>query len=377
MNTQPALLVVKVGTSTLTDGQTGRLRLGVMADLAQTLCLICETGWRVVLVSSGAIGVGAQRLGLKARPTDLATKQAAAAVGQGLLMSWYEQFFRANSRTIAQVLLTRGDLAQRNRYLNAQRTLQALLDLGVVPIINENDTVAVNELTFGDNDTLSALVANLLSARLLVLLTDVAGFYSANPRLDPEARLIEEVDMVSPALRQLAGGRGSNWGTGGMSTKLEAAFIATHSGIPTVITDGSQPRALLDLIQGKSVGTRFKAQPQGTSSRKRWIAHGLVPRGKLFLDPGAIRAITQHHKSLLPAGITALEGEFQDGDLVCLCDQGGREWGRGLVNYTSLDLQRILGKQTREIPLLLDEPEPPTTVVHRDNLIVLAIEPTE
>ncbi|WP_287128007.1 glutamate 5-kinase [Candidatus Cyanaurora vandensis] len=364
------LLVVKVGTSTLTDGRTGRLQLGRLAELAQTLAAIQQTGWQVVLVSSGAIGVGAERLGLKERPTTVALKQAAAAVGQGLLMSWYEQFFRANHCTIAQVLLTRSDLAERNRYLNAQRTFQALLSLGVIPIVNENDTVAVNELTFGDNDTLSALVASLLSARLLVLLTDVAGFYSANPRLDPTARLITEVDRISAEMLQQATRGGSGWGTGGMSTKLEAARIATQSGVTTIISDGAQPQSLRDLVQGKPVGTRFNPQPQCTPSRKRWIAYGLVPRGRLFLDPGAVVAVLNRQKSLLPAGITQLEGEFQDGDLVYLCDSQGRELARGLVNYSSLDLQRILGKQTTEIQQLLGDIELPSTVVHRDNLVL-------
>jgi glutamate 5-kinase len=363
-------LVVKVGTSTLTDPQTGRLRLNILAELAQVLGQIYEEGWRVILVSSGAIGVGAQRLGLKTRPTETATKQAAAAVGQGLLMSWYEQFFREQNRTIAQVLLTRSDLAERNRYLNAQRTLEALLQLGVIPIINENDTVAVNELTFGDNDTLSALVASLVSAQLLVLLTDVAGFYSANPRLDPNAQLIEEVDLISPEIRQLAGGSGSAWGTGGMGTKLEAARIASQSGVTTVITDGSRPQALVDLIHGQAVGTRFKAQADKTPSRKRWIAYGLVPRGKLLLDAGAVHAIVRLQKSLLPAGITQIEGEFQDGDLVYLCDPTGQELARGLVNYSSQDLGRILGKRTHELVAFFPESDPPATVVHRDNLVL-------
>ncbi len=365
-----SLLVVKVGTSTLTDRQTGQLRLGVMAELAQTLSAIQHQGWRVILVSSGAIGVGAQRLGLQTRPTELATKQAAAAVGQGLLMSWYEQFFWAHDQTIAQVLLTRGDLAERNRYHNAQRTLQELLRLGVIPIINENDTVAVNELTFGDNDTLAALVASLLSAQLLVLLTDVAGFYSANPRLDPTAQLIEEVDLISPEVQQLATSEGSGWGTGGMSSKLEAARIATNSGVTTVITDGARAGVLQEIIQGQAIGTRFKAQTRTTPSRKRWLAYGLVPRGKLMLDQGAVNAVLIAQKSLLPAGITALEGSFQDGDLVCLVDLSGQVIGRGLVNYSSTDLALILGKQTSEVGLLLADPDPPTTVVHRDNLVL-------
>lgn len=364
------LLVVKVGTSTLTDGKTGRLRLGRLAELAQVLAEIRAQGWQVVLVSSGAVGVGAERLGLKERPSTVALKQAAAAVGQGLLMSWYEQFFRANQCTIAQVLLTRSDLAERNRYLNAQRALQELLSLKVIPIINENDTVAINELTFGDNDTLSALVASLLDAQLLVLLTDVAGFYSANPRLDPTAQLIEEVDTISPQLQQLAAGSSTSWGTGGMSTKLQAARIATQSGVTTVITDGSQPQSLLDLIAGKSVGTRFKSQTQPTPSRKRWIAYGLVPRGRLILDGGAVVAILERQKSLLPAGITAVEGEFQAGDLVYLCDGQGQELARGLANYDSLDLTKILGKQTAEAQQILGDTDLPPTVVHRDNLIL-------
>ncbi len=363
------VLVVKVGTTTLIETATGHLRLGVLANLAQTLSQIQQSGWQVVLVSSGAVGVGAKRLGLKERPTQLATKQAAAAIGQGLLVSWYEQLFRAYDQPIAQVLLTRADLAERARYLNAQRTLQELLRLGVIPVINENDTVAVNELTFGDNDTLSALVASLLSAQLLVLLTDVAGFYSANPRLDPTAQLIPEIDALAPELWDKATGNGSGWGTGGMGTKLEAARIATQSGVTTVIASGAHPESLLDLIAGNPVGTKFRPQTHVTPSRKRWIAYGLIARGKLFLDPGAVHAVVHQQKSLLPAGVLKLEGDFQSEDLVCLCDPAGRELARGLVNYSSRDLALILGKKTPEVQMLLELESPPT-VVHRDNLIV-------
>ena len=365
-------VVVKIGTSSLTDRATGDLKLAVIGGLAEELTHLRRLGWQVVLVSSGAVGVGAKRLGLTTRPTTLEGKQAAAAVGQGLLMSLYDRFFSFLDQPVAQVLLTRADLIERDRYLNIFRTLHELFVLGVIPIINENDTVAVEELKFGDNDTLSARVSTLVKANWLILFTDVAGLYSANPHVDPKAQLIAEVGQVSAELDQLAGDKGSNWGTGGMVTKLEAARIATAGGITMVITDGGIPQNLPKILAGEAIGTKFLPQQDPMNSRQLWIAYGLVPQGKLLLDKGAVKAIQAQGKSLLPAGIQAIEGNFKAQSPVDLCDLEGNEFARGLVNYSSDDLSKLLGQKSGRIPEILGY-EGEAEAVHRDNLVLLAM----
>jgi glutamate 5-kinase len=367
-------VVVKIGTSSLTDRTTGDLKLAVIGGLAEELTRLRRLGWQVVLVSSGAVGVGAKRLGMTSRPTTLEGKQAAAAVGQGLLMSLYDRFFSFLDQPVAQILLTRVDLIERDRYLNIHRTLNELFALGVIPVINENDTVAVEELKFGDNDTLSARVSNLVKAKWLILFTDVAGLYSANPHVDPEAQLIAEVGQVSAELDQVAlgkGSMGSNWGTGGMVTKLEAARIATAGGITMVITDGSIPQNLPKILAGEAIGTKFLPHKAPMNSRQLWIAYGLVPKGKLLLDKGAVRAIQAQGKSLLPAGIQTIEGTFRSQSLVDLCDLEGKEFARGLVNYSSKDLSKLLGQKSERIPEILGY-EGEAEAVHRDNLVLLA-----
>jgi glutamate 5-kinase len=365
-------VVVKIGTSSLTDRITGDLKLAVIGGLAEELTRLRRLGWQVVLVSSGAVGVGAKRLGMTSRPTTLEGKQAAAAVGQGLLMSLYDRFFSFLDQPVAQVLLTRVDLVDRDRYLNIYRTLHELFALGVIPVINENDTVAVEELKFGDNDTLSARVSTLVKANWLILFTDVAGLYSANPHVNPEAQLIAEVGHVSAELDQLAGDKGSNWGTGGMVTKLEAARIATAGGITMVITDGGIPQNLPKILSGEAIGTKFLPQKDPMNSRQLWIAYGLVPQGKLLLDKGAVKAIQAQGKSLLPAGIQAVEGKFKAQSLVDLCDLKGKEFARGLVNYSSDDLSKLLGQKSGRIPEILGH-EGEAEAVHRDNLVLLAM----
>jgi glutamate 5-kinase len=370
-------VVVKIGTSSLTDRTTGDLKLAVIGGLAEELTRLRRLGWQVVLVSSGAVGVGAKRLGMTSRPTTLEGKQATAAVGQGLLMSLYDRFFSFLDQPVAQILLTRLDLVDRDRYLNIYRTLHELFALGVIPVINENDTVAVEELKFGDNDTLSARVSTLVKAKWLILFTDVAGLYSANPHMDPEAQLIAEVGQVSAELDQLAlgkegkGNTGSTWGTGGMVTKLEAARIATAGGITMVITDGSIPQNLPKILAGEAIGTKFLPQKDPMNSRQLWIAYGLVPQGKLLLDKGAVRALQAQGKSLLPAGIQAIEGKFKAQSLVDLCDLKGKEFARGLVNYSSKDLSKLLGQKSVRIPEILGY-EGEAEAVHRDNLVLLA-----
>ncbi len=363
-------LVIKIGTSSLTQPDTGLLALSTLATLAETLSDLQRQGHRVVLVSSGAVGVGCARLGLTARPKTIALKQAVAAVGQGRLMRVYDDLFTTLQQPIAQVLLTRGDLVQRSSYLNIERTFQALLDLGVIPIVNENDTVAVDELKFGDNDTLSALVASLVHADWLFLLTDVDRLYSADPRNNPDAQPILRVEQIAELKVVQVGDRGSQWGTGGMMTKITAAQIATGAGVRTVITQGRTPRDLIAILAGAEIGTQFAPQPRPVSSRKHWIAHGLVPMGSLVLDDGAVRAIREGGKSLLPAGIARVEGDFDSQAAVRLCDRTGQEIARGLVNYSSEELQHIRGHHSDEIADILGYGGA-ETVVHRDNLTLV------
>jgi glutamate 5-kinase len=364
-------LVVKIGTSSLTQPETGLLALSTIATLVETLSQLRYQGHQIILVSSGAVGVGCARLGLTERPRTIAMKQAVAAVGQGRLMRVYDDLFTSMQQPIAQVLLTRSDLVQRSRYVNAYRTFRQLLKLDVIPIVNENDTLATEELKFGDNDTLSALVASLVGADWLFLLTDVDRLYSADPRLDPNAQPILLVDKIEQleSLQVEVGDRGSAWGTGGMVTKIAAARIATTAGVRTVITEGRSPHNIEKILQGAAIGTRFEPQPQPVNARKRWIANGLVPAGKLYLDAGAVKAIREGGKSLLAAGITEIEGEFQSQDAVQLCDAIGQEMARGIVNYNSAELQKIRGAHSDDIPQILGY-QGEETIVHRDNLVL-------
>ena len=368
----PQTLVIKIGTSSLTRSQTSQLALSTIATLAETLCDLRRQGNRVILVSSGAVGVGCARLGLSERPRAIALKQAVAAVGQGRLIRVYDDLFNTLQQPIAQVLLTRSDLVQRSRYLNVFNTFEALLELGVIPIVNENDTVAVEELKFGDNDTLSALVASLVEADWLFLLTDVDRLYSADPRSFPDAQpitLVKHIEQLAQMQVQ-TGDRGSQWGTGGMMTKISAARIATAAGVRTVITQGRFPHNIEKILQGEAIGTQFEPQLQPSSARKRWIAYGLIPAGKLFLDEGAIIAICQAGSSLLAAGITAVEGEFDTQEAVQLCDKNGKEIARGIVNYSSAELNQIRGRHSKEISAILGYAGA-ETVIHRDNLALI------
>ncbi|PLZ97165.1 glutamate 5-kinase [Fischerella thermalis CCMEE 5268] len=364
-------IVVKIGTSSLTQPETGQLAISTIATLAETLSHLRRQGHQLILVSSGAVGVGCARLGLTERPKAIALKQAVAAVGQGRLIRVYDDLFTTLQQPIAQVLLTRSDLVQRSRYLNVYNTFKELLELGVIPVVNENDTVAVEELKFGDNDTLSALVASLVHADWLFLLTDVDRLYSADPRFVPDAQPIALVSSIKELeeLQVQTGTQGSQWGTGGMVTKISAARIATAAGVRTVITEGKYPKNIEKILQGEPIGTHFEPHLEPTSARKRWIAYGLVPSGKLYLDEGAVVAISQAGKSLLAAGITALAGEFDAQDAVLLCDSKGNEIARGIVNYSKAELQQICGRHSSEIPAILGY-EGAETVVHRDNLVL-------
>jgi glutamate 5-kinase len=361
-------IVVKLGTHTLTDNGD-RLSRPRMIDLVRQMADLRALGHELVLVSSGAIFAGREVLGPPTHRRDIPFKQVLAAVGQGRLMGLYEQFFGLYEIAVAQALLTRADLADRERYLNARNTLLSLLRLGVVPIINENDVVGIEEIKIGDNDNLSALVANALDADLLIILTDQAGVYTADPRLDPNAELISEVAVIDDRIRHFASGSASGIGTGGMTTKIQAAELATRSGTEVSITCGTAPDVLLRLVAGEALGTRFRALVSSVDGRKRWILAD-SPSGDIRLDPGAVLALVEHGKSLLPVGVTGVQGQFDRGQAVRLLSPDGIEIARGIVNYDSASLVAIKGHYSGEIPSILGYQFGPT-VVHRDNLVLV------
>ncbi len=361
-------VVVKIGSNVLAGD--GGLRTARINAIAADVVAAVASGRDVVVVSSGAVAAGAAKLG--GRRPGLEWRQAAAAVGQPALMAVYERAFRRHERTVAQVLLTHADLADRRRYLNARHTLRTLLALGTVPIVNENDTVSVEELKFGDNDNLSALTATLVEADLLVILSDVAGVYDADPRLMPDAELVRVAAADDALVGRAAGPALSGIGTGGMVSKVDAARSAAAAGIPTVIADGGRRgvlRAILD--PAAEVGTLLLAKADKLGRRKHWIAHALRPAGTLHLDAGAERALAQGGRSLLPSGVRAVEGEFGEGECVRCLGPDGTEVARGLVNYDAAEVERILGAQTKDIEHLLGY-KGAAEVIHRDDLVVLA-----
>jgi len=362
-------LVVKVGSSLVTNEGRG-LDHAALARWAAQVAQLRHGGREVVLVSSGAIAEGMQRLGWTRRPHAVHQLQAAAAVGQMGLIQVYETCFREHGLLTSQILLTHEDLADRKRYLNARSTLRTLLHLGVVPIINENDTVAIDEIRFGDNDTLASLVTNLIEGDALIILTDQTGLYDRDPRLDPGARLITEADASDPGLETMAGGAGSAISLGGMLTKVLAARRAARSGAHTVIASGREENVLLRLAAGESVGSLLKAPSATLAARKQWLADHLQVRGRLYLDAGAAKALQVDGKSLLPVGVYDAAGEFERGECVSCLDEHNREIARGLVNYSAVETRRILRSPTHEIESRLgyvDESE----LIHRDNLVLL------
>jgi glutamate 5-kinase len=362
-------LIIKVGSSLVTNDGRG-LDHQAIARWAAQIAGLRELGKEVVLVSSGAIAEGMLRLGFEKRPTDIHELQACAAVGQMGLAQIYETSFRAHSIGTAQVLLTHADLADRERYLNARSTLTTLLRLGVVPIINENDTVVTDEIKFGDNDTLGALVANLIEADALIILTDQKGLYSADPRRDPSAVLIERAKAGDPALEAMAGGAGSSIGRGGMLTKILAAKRAAGSGAHTIIAWGREEDVLLRLAKGEAIGTQLTAQTGRMTARKQWMADHLQTAGKVVLDAGAVQKLTQEGKSLLPIGVVDVRGEFGRGSVITCLAEDGTAVARGLSNYTSSEARLIMRKPSSEIEKILGFLEGPE-LIHRDNLIVL------
>ena len=362
-------LVVKVGSGLVTNAGQG-LDHGALTGWAEQIARLHSDGRQIVLVSSGAIAEGMQRLGWARRPHALHELQAAAAVGQMGMVQVYESCFRSHGLQTAQILLTHEDLADRKRYLNARSTLRTLLDLGVIPVINENDTVAIEEIRFGDNDTLAALVANLIEADALVILTDQKGLYSADPRMDPDAKPIADGVAGDPYLETIAGSTGSAIARGGMLTKILAAKRAARSGADTVIAWGREPDVLLRLAAGERLGTQLLAQQATIAARKQWLADHLQVSGSITLDAGAVKALVVDGKSLLPVGVCGATGEFERGGVVSCLDESGREIARGLINYSCAETRQILRTPSNQIEAKLgyvDEPE----LIHRDNLVLL------
>jgi glutamate 5-kinase len=360
-------VVIKIGSGVITN--SAGLDLDRIATFCEDVQQLRQRGYEVILVSSGAVAAGKADLGIVGRPKTIPLKQAAAAIGQSRLMRAYKDALGHHGLKAGQVLLTRDDLANRRRYLNARNTLMTLLEYGIVPIINENDTVVVDEIRFGDNDNLSAMATNLVEAQLLVILSDVDGLYDSDPRSNPGARLVSDVERITPEIEAMAGIEGSDLGTGGMVTKLKAAKRATLYGAGTAIINGRTAHNLLYLFDGHELGTYFLPARDPMAARKHWIAFTKKPKGKLILDEGAQKALTERGKSLLPSGIFKLDGSFERGDAVRLCDLDGNEFAKGVTNYTSAELSRIIGRKTSEIAEILgyqygDE------VVHRDNLVM-------
>jgi glutamate 5-kinase len=360
-------VVLKVGSRVLT-GKGRTLSQPVFDRLAREISAAKKKGYEVVLVSSGAIAAGMGRLGLQEKPKTMPQKQASAAIGQSALMWSYERAFSFYGEKVAQILLTRDDLSNRHRYLNARNTLLTLLEFGVIPIINENDTVVVQEIKFGDNDNLSALVTNLVNADLLVILSDIDGLYDRDPRVHKNAKLIPFVDQVTEEMEQKATGTLNPFSIGGMVTKLQAARKAALFGVPTILANGMAEGLLEKIFRGEEVGTLFTFQGNKLTSRKHWIAFTLEPQGRILVDEGAKKAILQKGKSLLPSGVLSAEGKFSLGDPVVLSDASGQDFARGLTNYDSSEINKIKGLKTSEVESRLgykysDE------IIHRDDLV--------
>jgi glutamate 5-kinase len=365
-------IVAKFGTSLLT-GDSNHLDRSMMSDLTDQVANLHGQGLELLIVSSGAIAAGRSKLGLTKRIKGIPFKQVLASAGQSRLMNIYEQLFDQHDITIAQALLTRADLSDRAGYLNTRNTLLALLELQVVPIVNENDVVAVDEIEeakFGDNDNLSAMVANLIDADLLLILTDTAGLHTADPHRNPDARLIPQVDKIDAGIERLALDTAGTLGTGGMTTKVEAAKLATASGVTVIIADGREPDIIPRVAAGESIGTRFSPAATRLESRQRWMLSGLSTRGKLIVDSGAALALKKQKRSLLAAGIKQLEGTFHRGDIVNIHDPEGVRIACGITNYSSADIEIMKGVHSRQIATLLGH-DYGSEVVHRNNLVVL------
>ena len=362
-------IVIKVGTNVLTQAD-GTLEPNQVHSLADQIFRLKQAGKKVALVSSGAIGAGMGRLGLKQRPTDLRHLQACAAVGQSFLMRAYEDSLARYGIPTAQILLTAGDFDNRTRYLNVRNTILTLFESNCLPIINENDTISVAEIRFGDNDTLAALVTNLIQAPLLILLTVVDGLYSADPNTDPTASLVHTVKQINKDVLEKAGVTKSSLGSGGMKSKLKAARLATMAGESVIMANGSIPGVLDSIFAGDLIGTLFLAAEQNMTAWKRWLGWAARPQGKIILDAGALVALCSKGKSLLPIGVASVSGTFHKGAVVSLCNLEGEEYGRGLSNYSASDIAKIAGKKSDKIIELLGI-LPYEEVIHRDNLVIV------
>ncbi|WP_040975615.1 glutamate 5-kinase [Necropsobacter massiliensis] len=360
-------IVVKFGTSTLTQG-TPKLNRPHMMEIVRQITQLHQTGFRVIIVTSGAMAAGRDYLNHPSLPPTIASKQLLAAVGQSQLIQTWQQLFAIYDIHIGQILLTRADIEDRERFLNARDTLHALLDNRIIPVINENDAVATAEIKVGDNDNLSALVAILAQAEQLYLLTDQQGLFDSDPRSNPQAKLIPLVDKITPHIRSIAGGSGTNLGTGGMLTKITAADVATRSGVETIIAPGNRPNVITDLAHGKAVGTRFCAQTDRLESRKQWL-FAAPAAGVVIIDEGAKSAVLDQHKSLLPAGIVAVEGRFSRGEVVKIRSRSGQDMALGMPRYNSDALSLIKGRKSQEIERILGY-EYGSVAVHRDDMIV-------
>jgi len=362
-------IVVKVGTSTLTH-ETGKLNLHRIDLLLREIADLKNQGKEMILVSSGAIAAGLGKLGLAQKPDSIPEKQAVAAIGQGVLMHIYEKLFAEYGQVMGQVLLTKENSVQHHQYLHSRNSLLAQLSMGAIPVINENDAVAVDEIKIGDNDNLSAMVATLVDADALIILSDIEGLYTANPATHPEAELIAEIPEITPEVEAIAGGAGSKLGTGGMMTKIQAAQIAMSAGVTMVIASGSRENVLRDILSGENIGTVFPARESHLRVRKSWLAFGKRLAGEIVVDAGCSRAMREQGASILPAGVKACDGEFAAGSTVRVLTEAQQEIARGIVNFGAEDLQKILGRQTEDIGKLLSG-DMPTEVIHRDNMVLM------
>ena len=361
-------VVIKVGTSSLVS-DNGSLDNGKISNLASQLYIIRKQGKQIILVSSGAIRAGMERLNTCKRPNNIPEQQATAAIGQSVLMRTYTDLFSEYGIIPAQILLTRDDFDHRMRYLNARNTLRTLLKFGTIPIVNENDTVATEEIRFGENDSLSALVAASVDADLLINLSDVDGLYDGDPKNNIECRLIEEVEHITPEIEELAGGTRGNCGSGGMHTKIEAAKIAVNSGVKMIIANASRPSVIVDAVAGKNVGTRFLRNSVELNHKKRWIAFASKLKGSIIINDGAKKMLTERGKSLLPAGIIGCDGDFGVGDLVEVMSESSEQIARGLSNYSQNEIELIKGKKSSEIKKILGHKDY-DDVIHRDNMVI-------
>jgi len=362
-------IVIKIGSRVLASSARG-LNTQRMRRIIKEIATLRQEGYEIVIVSSGAVAAGMKELGLSNKPKGIPLKQAAAAIGQSKLIQMYERNFSRFGIKAAQILLTRDDITDRRRFLNARNTLITLLSYGVVPVINENDTVAVDEIRFGDNDLLSGLVTNVVDADLLIILSDIEGLFTADPTIDPGARLIPLVEDINDEIETIAGDSRTIEGTGGMMSKIQAAKKASGYGIPAIIMNGKRPGLLVRVLMGCNVGTIFLPKKSGLSSRKHWIAYALPTSGHLILDNGAKEALLLQGRSLLPSGVLGIKGRFEAGDAVACEDEHGAAFAKGLSNYNSMEIERIKGKKTGDIAIILGYKDY-DEVIHRNNLVII------